>query len=391
MDAVVDPSIRRSLVTSNGAADVTLAFSGTRSDFAKLLVRGSALVVATFTFYRFWLVTDIRRHLWSNTRLGEESLEYVGTGRELLLGFLLALAVLAPVYIVYAVLGIVAETAQAFASVPLGAFFYAFTRYAAYRGRRYRASRTVFRGVRFWMAGSPWSYAGRTLVWDLGTVLTLGLLLPWRLAALERYAMKHTRFGDLEGEFTSTGGTLFRRGWPLWAVCAVIVLIAAVRPFGPFSVLAVLALPIIIPLFFGIRWRWQVEGIRFGQVSLSSSLEPGDLWAPILKFSAAILGYLLLGGGILAALGYTTGATGPNAITWTTGTVATGALLAVLYLAFLVGVGALKRYFLDRGIWKKLVETTSLRGVASLEAVLAQGKPASSLGEGLADALDVGF
>src|SRR5215208_1778724 len=78
-----------------------VSFAGAPGAFAGLLVEGSVLQIPTAGFYRFRLVTDIRRHLWGNTRIGRETLEYTGTGRELLIGFMIALAVLAPIYVAY--------------------------------------------------------------------------------------------------------------------------------------------------------------------------------------------------------------------------------------------------------------------------------------------------
>src|SRR5215208_4937550 len=78
-----------------------VAFAGDAGGFFGLLVKGSVLLIPTAGFYRFWLITDIRRHLWGNTRIGRETLEYTGTRRELLIGFMIALAVLAPIYVAY--------------------------------------------------------------------------------------------------------------------------------------------------------------------------------------------------------------------------------------------------------------------------------------------------
>jgi uncharacterized membrane protein YjgN (DUF898 family) len=103
-----------------------VTFTGAPGYFAGLLVEGSVLQIPTAGFYRFWLVTDIRRHLWGNTRIGRETLEYTGTARELLIGFMIALAVLVPVYVTYCVLGIAAEQWEAFASVPLIMILYVF-------------------------------------------------------------------------------------------------------------------------------------------------------------------------------------------------------------------------------------------------------------------------
>src|SRR5215216_6454328 len=261
------------------------AFVGDPVGFFRLLRRGSVLQIPTAGFYRFWLVTDIRRHLWGNTRIGRETLEYTGTARELVSGFMIALAVLAPVYVTYFVLGIAAEGLQAFASVPLFLIVHVLGQYAAFRARRYRVSRTVFRGVRFWMAGSAWAYAGKAVLWDLATILTLGLALPWRMAALERYKMRNTRFGDLAADFVGTGGALFRRGIALWGLAVGLplagVLLALALGRNPAAQRAVLGgtalgtlavLPLAFILFRGAAIRWLVEGVRFGAVSLESTL-----------------------------------------------------------------------------------------------------------------------
>ena len=197
-----------------------VAFSGSRGEFFDLAKRGAALEFVTLGFYRFWLLTDIRRHLWSNTLIDGDAAEYTGRGKELLIGFLVALAILVPIYLGYFLIGLEAEHYQAFASIPLIAFFYLFGQFAIYRARRYRLTRTVWRGVRFWMTGSGWIYALQASLWGLLMILTLGLILPWRAAALERYKMRHSHYGDLQGSFEGRGWEFFKRGWWLWLVAA---------------------------------------------------------------------------------------------------------------------------------------------------------------------------
>ena len=65
-------------------------FRGDAGAYWRLLARGAVLLMVTLGIYRFWLTTDIRRFLWSNTELAGQSLEYTGTAREILLGFLVA-------------------------------------------------------------------------------------------------------------------------------------------------------------------------------------------------------------------------------------------------------------------------------------------------------------
>src|SRR5215813_12341900 len=273
-----------------------IVFSGVRSDFRRLVLRGALLELVTVGFYRFWLATDMRRHLWSHTSVGGDALEYTGTAKELLIGFLFALAVLVPIYLVYTLIGIQAEQMQAFASIPLVLFYYLFAQFAIYRARRYRLTRTIWRGVRFWMVGSGWSYAWRAALWGLFAVVTLGIALPWREAALERFKMRHSYYGDLQGRFDATGWQLFKRIWWLWVGGVAVLFVGSALSVadktlgGVFMLLVMLSLLIVYPLYKAIEWRWWASGIRFGEVRFESGLPNGRLIGLYLK----VLGWFLL-------------------------------------------------------------------------------------------------
>jgi uncharacterized membrane protein YjgN (DUF898 family) len=249
-----------------------VSFSGDRGEYRRLVTRGAGLELITVGFYRFWLATDIRRHLWSNTLIDGDAAEYTGRGRELLIGFLFALAILVPVYLVYFIVGLEVERFKTFASVPLFLFFYLFGQFAVYRARRYRLTRTVWRGVRFWMDGSGWAYAMQAALWGLLALITLGLALPWREAALERYKMRHCYYGDLQGSFEGRGWEFFQRGWWLWLLAVISLVAMSLTKFLPGTpLLAVLAAPFIYGAFKAVEWRWWTSGIRFGGVRLESS------------------------------------------------------------------------------------------------------------------------
>jgi uncharacterized membrane protein YjgN (DUF898 family) len=400
-----------------------LAFSGRPGAFFRMLVRGSLLLIPTFGFYRFWLTTRVRRHLWAHTRLGDEALEYTGTARDLLVGFLVALAVLVPLYLGYALAGLYLEEKQALASLPLVLAMYLLAHFGIYRSRRYLASRTIFRGIRFWMTGSGVAYAFKAMAWDVMNVVTLGLSLPWAAASLERYRMRHTRFGTLEGDFVGRPGTLFRRGFWLWAsvlllplalaACAGYALRQGADPFGlvsgaaAFSGMALgegvilgvaVAFQLMIwflalPMFLAIRTRWRIEGVRFGAVALSSALEPAAFVRPFGGLVLASAGWLVacaIAGGLLFGLLVLAAYRQPALMDSVAVEVAAGVAVALGYLVVLLGFGVLQRHFLGRGLWDIAVNTTAVHGLPALEAAEAAGAPAGSLGEGLADALDVG-
>src|SRR6266511_3123148 len=110
-------------------APVHVSFLGDRPTFVGLVARGAMLELFTVGFYRFWLATDMRRYLWSHTTLDGDAPEYTGTAKELLIGFLFALAILAPIYLAYFLIGLEAERLQGFASIPLVLFFYFFAQF----------------------------------------------------------------------------------------------------------------------------------------------------------------------------------------------------------------------------------------------------------------------
>lgn len=357
-------------------------FSGDRTEFRKMVTKGAMLELVTFGFYRFWLVTDIRRHLWANTAIDGDAAEYTGRAKELLVGFLFALAILVPIYLAYFLIGIEFERWQGFASTPLFIGFYAFGQFAIFRARRYRLTRTVWRGVRFWMDGSGWAYSFRAMAWGLLVLLTLGLALPWRAAALERYKMQHSHYGDLRGDFEGDGWTFFKRAWWLWLLSPIALLIFPLAPF-------------FYAEFKAREWRWWLDGIRIGGVSLSSNL-PHDAfyglywkvigWWTLLSMAfAAYLGCSALLVVQLSGVPAEQVFGSDNAAR----SIPMVVMMVIGYLALALAINIVMRVYLQRDLWAKVLETVEVRDIAAAADVRGSGQLASALGEGFADGLDV--
>ena len=389
-----------------------LLFSGDRGEFRRLVIRGAGLELITVGFYRFWLATDIRRHLWSNTDIDGDAAEYTGRGKELLIGFLFALAILVPIYLAYFLVGLEVERFKAFASFPLFLFFYLFGQFAIYRARRYRLTRTVWRGVRFWMDGSGWAYAGRAALWGLLMIVTLGLILPWREAALERYKMRHCHYGDLQGGFAGTGWEFFKRGWWLWLLMVVLfvgafavplkfglLLSSKIKTWVVFSwLLILLAAPFIYAVFKATEWRWWLSGIRFGEVRFESELRRGALvglyWKAIGWFLLIVVsfsGYLFACASLIAKMSQL-----PMAKLFVAGHLQDSIPMLLLgalgYLTLILILNVVLRIYLLRDVWARLVASATVHHIEAVANVSASGDLASALGEGLADGLDiVGF
>jgi uncharacterized membrane protein YjgN (DUF898 family) len=390
-----------------------VSFSGDRGEFRGLVTRGAGLELVTFGFYRFWLATDIRRHLWSNTLIDGNAAEYTGRAKELLFGFLFAIAILLPIYLVYFLVGVEVERAKAFASLPLFLFFYLFGQFAIYRARRYRLTRTVWCGVRFWMSGSGLAYAGRAALWGLLALITLGVALPWREAALERYKMRHSYYGDLQGSFAGTGWEFFKRGWWLWLLAVVPLLLLIASPLlrfipgllplaktttqigGFVTFLMLLAAPFIYGLFKAVEWRWWLSGLRFGDVRFESSLLNGALvglyWKVIgwfLLISVLFSAYLFASAAVIAGINHT-----PMTKLVTPGGLQGGipmlVALVIGYLALILTMNVVMRVYLLRDVRARVIASTTVYRLEAAANVAAKGELANALGEGFADGLDV--
>ncbi|HLZ01795.1 MAG TPA: DUF898 family protein [Bradyrhizobium sp.] len=357
-----------------------VTFIGDRGEFIQLVTKGAALELVTAGFYRFWLATDIRRHLWSNTIVDGDAAEYTGRGKELLIGFLFAMAILVPIYLAYFLVSVEAERYSAFASIPLILAFYAFGQFAIYRARRYRLTRTVWRGVRFWMDGSGWAYAWRAVLWGFAVLLTLGLAWPWREAALERYKMRHSWYGDLRGDFVGKPWEFFKRAWGYWVAV-------------PFALILFPLFPFVYAWFKAAEWRWWLSGIRFGGVRLESKLPTSAFtslyWKVIgwyMLASVALSIYVAICTAITAS---NSGGLHPSVAPELSKNIPLLIMTVIVYFALILSLNVVVRVYLSRDLWARVLQFVQVQNIEAMANVAAKGELATALGEGFADGLDV--
>lgn len=197
-----------------------LLYTGRTGTLFAIFFKNLALTIITLGLYRFWAKTRERRFLWSSTSIDGEPFEYTGTGKELFIGFLKAMLILVPVFAALqflhlwlgeadVTLAMALQYAQTFAILVL---IYAGT----YAARRYRMSRTLWRGIRFRQLGSAWRYVGHALLGLFLCVITLGFYFPYFQTRLLRYETDNLRFGSEKFRFTGKGGEMFGRFVACW-------------------------------------------------------------------------------------------------------------------------------------------------------------------------------
>jgi uncharacterized membrane protein YjgN (DUF898 family) len=404
-------------------------FIGDRRAYWRLLMRGALLLAVTLGIYRFWFATDVRRYLWSNTEIAGETLDYTGTAVELLIGFLIAIALLVPLYVVFFIvalnLGPIGQLSSVIA-FPLLAFL---GHFAVYRARRYRLTRTVYRGVRCHQGGSAWRYAVCALFWWTLILLTLGLAYPFAQSRLERFKMQHTYYGNLNGRFDGSGLELFLRGVPMWLLVVgptafalvfalstvdwskVAAAAAAASDGSQFINRLEQAVPnastavavatgavgvsvamaaILFPVFQAMMLRWWIAGLRFDGLTVRSHLRTGQIYGAYLRFLWYALLFSLVaaivGGVAFVALGVLLATNGQSEIAEILGAAAG----VGFYVAMMLGYSTIYQGTVKLALWRVGMESIELEGLAALDAVKAEGVPSSAVGEGLADALNVG-
>lgn len=192
------------------------------------LVNG-ILNLVTLSWYRFWGNTRVRRLLWNHTTAWGDPFDYTGTGKELFLGFLVVFfLVLVPL-----ILTGVAVNALATSGSPLAVFGAFGMQVAAlflagaglYRARRYRLSRTVWRGIRGGQQGSALRYGLMVLGAVFLAIITLGWAWPWAEMWLQRYKLANTTFGDCRFECTASSRATYNSFALLWLGGLALVLI----------------------------------------------------------------------------------------------------------------------------------------------------------------------
>ncbi|KZL03292.1 MULTISPECIES: DUF898 family protein [unclassified Pseudovibrio] len=362
-----------------------ILFSG-GSFFARVM-KWVTLTVITLGIYRFWAMTGLRRSLWSATHLEGDHLRYHGTGKELFIGFLIALAILIPFYALgfgLQFMGLIA-TIIGFAIMFVVGFL--LTPYALFRRRRYLLTRTSWRGIRFHMQGSAWRYVGAWLFWTILSVITLGIALPWRMAKLDRMLAEVSYFGNQQFSYSATPKNYFDALLPAYAL--VVVLFIPIALIGP----SVFAAAIIAPMLTFFTWpyiaadifRLQVNSTKIGDAGFESHIGASKFYGAYI-IHAVIVG---VGVAIVGAIG--------TLLTLTIGVQIepeSGFFSLAFLPVFALYYGVLlfaNMMVLQVMLFEWKMSSMVVINAHSVKDAIAAGDLENAVGMGLADTLDAGF
>ena len=366
---------------------------------------GSLLTFLTFGIYRFWYRTDLRRYYWNNTTLAGDGFEYTGTGRELLIGFLIGIAIMVPVYLVItvvslfggAVLGPLLVSVLSSFAVP------ALVLVLGYRGRRYRLARTRYYGVRFHQTGSGLGYLWRTVKWLVLSGLTLGIVYPYFRRAQERYRIENTWYGSAQGSFSAPVKPQMKIWLVFWfsslVMAGVVVALVVLAQSGMKARAGwmMLSLPFLALFMWGVwvhfrvtEFRTFLAGTEFEGITLQSDLTTRSIiWVQ----ARYILLVVLILAGLFAAMVASAGISlsvppTEEALQQLFLRPASG---AIFLLESVIGIALLllaTEILLRRRLWQLRAQSVTIGNLAALDRIIQLAVKETG---GVGDAFDTGF
>ena len=395
---------------TDGTPRRSARFEGRSGPLAVLLLRNLLFSILTLGIYRFWGRTHVRRFVWRHTVLLDDALEYLGTGGELFIGFLIAVAILLPVFAAYSALQFAFAGGPGHALLALEILYYLvlffLVQIAIHRMRRYRLTRTAWRGVRFGLGGSSLAYARIAFGYGLLTAATLGLAYPWMRVATLGYFARNAHFGTAGLALAPSVRWLFQRWLTVIVSLAGAAGLFAIlnlenfsampgyevhKPLNiPYPVSSITYWPLLllpISFLFWIRYRVMefrhfMNSLTIEDVRFSSQIGMKFVFVQCVIYVAVLVAAWLLVGGLFASMmiGFVTTDGG-------TGLVFVPVLLVILLL---LSSGIIKTLFLDVPLLAHVCETLEIANAGALEEVAQSSASAPGHGEGAAEALDVG-
>jgi uncharacterized membrane protein YjgN (DUF898 family) len=188
-----------------------LTFHGSGGTLFGIYVVNILLTIATFGLYRFWGRVKIRRFMLSQTGFEGDRFAYHGTGKELLAGFVKALLFVGmPVTALSMVARLSGDkTIHLVTQVFTSLLIFVFIPIAMVGARRYRLSRTSWRGIRFSFRGPVWEFVRVFLLASIFSTLTLTLYYPFFQTRQQAFMISNSYFGRRRFRFDGRGRDLF--------------------------------------------------------------------------------------------------------------------------------------------------------------------------------------
>lgn len=247
-----------------------LIFHGSGSPLFGIFLRNLALSIVTLGIYYFWGKVRARRYILGHVEFEGDRFGYHATGKELLLGWVKVAAFFAWLYIMQIVVPLVWNSPVVGALFGLGFYLVFLLVYpiAVVGSRRFRLSRTSWRGIRFSFRGRARDFIRLQVGGTLLTLLTFGLYYAHFQNNVRRFLITHSAFGttrfgydgrgeDLLGIYLLAGVVIT---FGLFGIFLILFLVAAVGSSLPLGgmppVISVIVVSAGLAFLLLLFWMW---------------------------------------------------------------------------------------------------------------------------------------
>jgi uncharacterized membrane protein YjgN (DUF898 family) len=209
--AGASPAAAVTVIRATGtSASRRLTFNGAGGALFGIQIVNACLTLLTLGVYYFWGKAKVRAYLLSQTEFEGDRFAYHGTGKEMFLGYLKAMLLIGlPVLLLKLPELLGAHVAlQAAAQLLLVVLVGVFVPVAMVGARRYRLSRTSWRGIRFSFRGPTREFVNLFLNGSLLTTLTLGIYYPYFVVRRQAFMVSHSYLGSQRFGFDGRGREL---------------------------------------------------------------------------------------------------------------------------------------------------------------------------------------
>ena len=256
------------------------SFHGLASTLFGIQIVNLCFTLMTLGVYHFWGRVKVRKYIFSQTAFAEDRFMYHGTGKELYVGFLKAAMVFWVPYLALTSLpkyGDLPSWAVSACSIFAVLILWIFAAVAVVGARRYRLSRTSWRGIHFSFHGKVWPFVVIMLKGTALTVATAGAYYPYYQTQRQEFLVAHSRFGNRSFVFDGVGAEL-ASGFVLTQLLTFFtVMIPLVLAYN-FNPLFLLLLPFTVAppwiWFLAKKQRFFWSHTQFGPARFYSTMTP---------------------------------------------------------------------------------------------------------------------
>jgi uncharacterized membrane protein YjgN (DUF898 family) len=382
------------------------AYDGRGGEVLSLALRNAGLTLVTLGIYRFWAKTRMRQYFWSHVSFKGERIEYTGRGMELFLGFLVVLGVGLVTILPYQLLlnYVLGHNPPLYVFLVLLFYLALITLYwaAVFFARRYRFSRTQWRGIRAAQTGSAWEFGFLGLGCTLLNIITIGITVPVTSIWINRYLMTRTMFGPHYFSFEGRAGRLYGPWMTAWGVglggyllvIGIVVGLAASGLVQGDRKTATVIIALLYALWIGgtgvmygwyrvVQFRRFTEWTHYQTLSFASALPAGRVIGLIALYMLTVVVLLGVIAGIAVAAGLSLAQLAGDPRT-------TAVAVAAMMVVYLPAASIARFLIVIHGIAGPLCRTLEVRGQLDYDALEQSAETMPKRGEGLAEMLDVG-